>query len=267
MLVAGVDAGSSVIKVAIMAGGALVATVVKPIKGRVAAQAEQALEEAVLNAGRSIEDLRYVVSSGVEKDDVRQANETATGLTCDAYGSLWVRPTARTVINVGAETCHAARFDRQGKLVDFAVTDKCATGTGIFLETVASMMEVSLADLAKMPADGADEVTISTMCAVFAESEVVTEVHRGTRKQDILRGVYNSVAYRASSLVRRVNPEPDVLMVGGVAQNGGVVAGLRAQLGLDIIVPDQPQLVGAIGAAIIAHHACLNQPLARGGAR
>ncbi len=252
MITAGVDIGNQSVKVVVLDDNGILGKSCTIITRDVPTESQQALEQALEEAGISREDIQYVVSTGIGKEEVPFADETASDLTCHTRGAQFEIPGARTIIDMGAENCRVSLCNEKGKLIDFAMNDKCASGTGVFLETVAKMMEIPLSELGPMSLKSEGEVSITTMCAVFAESEVVTEVHRGTPVQDIIKGCHDSIALRTTALVKRTGIEPDVVMTGGTAWNVGMVDAIKKQIETDVLVPSNPQIAGALGAAIIA---------------
>ena len=144
------------------------------------------------------------------------------------------------------------RCDAKGNLTDFALNDKCAAGSGVFLETVADMLDVPLADMGGLALRGSRRLVLTSTCAVFAESEIVAEIHRGSSRADILWGVHESLVSKIAAMSRRVGIEPDLVLTGGVARNVGVVQALREQLQMDVAVPEHPEIAGALGAALLA---------------
>ncbi len=248
----GVDAGNQSIKVAVLSDDKLLGKNCTLIIGDVPTAAEEALEKALKETGLSRQDIEYVIATGIGKEDVAFAQETASDLTCHTKGAQFELPGARTIIDMGAENCRVSLCDERGKLVDFAMNDKCASGTGVFLETVAKMMEVPLEELGPLSLQSDGNVSITTMCAVFAESEVITEVHRGTPPKDIIKGCHDSIALRTTALLKRTGMEPDVVMTGGAALNVGMVSSIKKQINMEVVVPPNAQISGAIGAAIVA---------------
>jgi predicted CoA-substrate-specific enzyme activase len=164
-------------------------------------------------------------------------------------------PGARTVIDLGAEGSRISRCDSKGRLANFLLNDKCASGTGVFLETVAGMLATPIADIGLLSLRSANRLELTTTCAVFAESEIVAEIHRGSSKEDILRAVNQSIAAKVAESCRRFGVEPEIVLTGGVARNVGVVDELASQLGVEIRVAGNPEIAGAVGAAILARMA------------
>jgi predicted CoA-substrate-specific enzyme activase len=222
------------------------------IAGEVEKAAQSALEMILDQAGMARGDIDRLFSTGVGREKVTFADGNQTEMLCHVKGAHRLVPSARTVIDVGAEGSRILRCDSKGNLTNFVMNDKCASGTGVFLETVAEMMQVSLSDMGPLSLNSSGQVVLTTTCAVFAESEIVAEVHRGSSKEDILWGVHKSIAAKITSVSKRVGTEPDLVFTGGVARNKGVVEALKRQLGQNVIVPEVPEIMGAFGAAIMA---------------
>ena len=161
-------------------------------------------------------------------------------------------PDARTVIDVGAEEGRAIRCNPEGKVLDFALNEKCAAGAGAFTEAMSRALEVNIEEFGSMSLQSENAVPMNAQCAVFAESEVVSLIHQRTPKADIARAVHDAIASRITSMVRKIGFEPDVVLIGGVANNPGFLDSMRRDLETEIMVPDNPEFVGALGAALAA---------------
>ena len=175
-----------------------------------------------------------------------------TEVGADARGVAELFPSARAVIDVGAEEGRAIRIDEAGKVLDFAVNEKCAAGAGAFTEAMARALEVPLEELGEFSLQSTKAVPMNAQCTVFAESEVVTLVHAKTPKADIARAVHDAIADRVTSTVRRVGITKDVALIGGLARNVGFVKFLEEDLKLKLLIPSDPEFTGAFGAALIA---------------
>jgi predicted CoA-substrate-specific enzyme activase len=177
-----------------------------------------------------------------------------TEITCHARGAFFVHPKTRTVIDIGGQDSKVIRLDREGRNVDFQMNDKCAAGTGRFLEVMAHALEVKVEDLGKLSLSAPRTIKISSMCTVFAESEVVSLIAENQPKEVIVRGLHDSIADRIIGMVNRVGCEEDVTLTGGVAKNEGVVHSLEEKLGIRLFLPPEPQVIGALGAALLAQN-------------
>jgi predicted CoA-substrate-specific enzyme activase len=193
-----------------------------------------------------------VVTTGYGRETIGLSDASATEITCHAKGAHFLFPQARTVIDIGGQDSKVIRIDERGNVVNFVMNDKCAAGTGRFLDMMAKTLELTLPEMSELGLAWKNEVTISSMCTVFAESEVVSLVADNTAPEDIIHGLNASVAGKTASLVKRLGGEPAYIMTGGVAQNKGVVKELSDKLGAEVHVPQEAQLCGAIGAALLA---------------
>lgn len=211
-----------------------------------------ALAAALKAANLTREDIDVVVTTGYGRETIGLSDASATEITCHAKGAHFLFPQARTVIDIGGQDSKVIRIDERGNVVNFVMNDKCAAGTGRFLDMMAKTLELTLPEMSELGLAWKNEVTISSMCTVFAESEVVSLVADNTAPEDIIHGLNASVAGKTASLVKRLGGEPAYIMTGGVAQNKGVVKELSDKLGAEVHVPQEAQLCGAIGAALLA---------------
>ena len=161
-------------------------------------------------------------------------------------------PNARTIIDIGGQDVKTLKLDQAGRLANFVMNDKCAAGTGRFLDVMAKVLEVDINDLAELSEKATEKVSISSTCTVFAESEVISQLSKGVKKENIIAGIHDSIASRVAGLAKRAGIEDDLVMVGGVADNYGIVRAIEEHLGHKIIVPKNAQLTGALGAALYA---------------
>jgi benzoyl-CoA reductase subunit D len=214
--------------------------------------AEKALADALAVAGVERAALGRTVATGAGAKAVPFADEGISDVKAAARGARFLFPSARTVIDVGAEEGRGIRSDGRGGVIDFAVNEKCAAGAGAFTEAMSRALEVPVEEMGALSLKSQNAVPMNAQCAVFAESEVVSLIHARTPKPDIVRAVHDAIASRIGSMVRRVGIEPDVALVGGLARNVGFVDALRRNLGVEILVPEDPDYVGAIGAALVA---------------
>ncbi len=252
MITAGIDIGHQSVNAVILENNRIISHVTRVIAGEVEAAAKTVFDGMLDQAGMNAARIERLFATGVGREKVTFADGNRTEMLCHVQGSHWLFPAARTVIDVGAEGSRILRCDSQGNLTNFVMNDKCASGAGVFLETVAEMMQIPPSEMGPISLDSSKKVVLTTTCAVFAESEIVAEVHRGSAKEDILAGVHESIAAKIASVTKRVGIEPELIFTGGVALNIGVVRALEKQLELDIQVPKDPEIVGALGAAILA---------------
>jgi len=252
MGVAGIDVGARTTKAVIMQNGKIVA------KGMVVTgidlneSAEQAFNDALKAGGINRSDISAIVATGMGRKSVSFANEEVTEVSAAAKGANFLFPTVRTVIEVGAEEARAVRCAEAGKVTDFALNEKCAAGAGSFVEAMARALELKVEDLAQISLTAEKSVPMNAQCVVFAESEVVSLVHSKIPKAEIARSVHEAMASRISSMTRTVGLEKDVALVGGIAMNPGFVKCLESDLDVQIMLPEEPEYIGALGAAISA---------------
>jgi len=197
-------------------------------------------------------EVAYTVVTGYGRVRFDAADEEVSEISCDAWGAFHLCPAVRTVIDIGGQDSKAIRLDSNGRVVDFAMNDKCAAGTGRFLEVMASTLDVPIKELGKLALKSEHPVSISSTCTVFAESEVISHIARGAARQDIAAGLHLAIASRVLGLAERVGLQPQIMLCGGVAFNAGVVTALSKLCARQIVVPSEPQTVGALGAALYA---------------
>ncbi len=250
--VAGIDVGSLTAEVVLIDRGQVLHYVIMPTGANSKTVAEKAIDEALRSVNLTRSDLEYVVATGYGRISIDFADKRITEITCHARGAHFLNPQVRTVIDIGGQDSKVITLNDSGKVLDFVMNDKCAAGTGRFLEVMAQALEVELSGLSGLSAQAKSIVSISSMCTVFAESEVVSLIARGLPREDIARGLHQSIDDRTAGMVRRVGLEEAVMITGGVAKNGAVVGALSEKLKTNIIVPDEPQIAGALGAALLA---------------
>ena len=254
---AGVDVGAATAKAVIIGEGSILGYDVIPTGHNVQISAEKVTLGALRKAGlaMTVADLDYVVSTGYARNKVPFSNRSSTEIICHAKGAHFMLPQARTIIDIGGQDSKAIEVDHQGKVLNFLMNDKCAAGTGRFLEVMAGVLEVGGVDnMGSLALESASPCNITSTCTIFAESEIVSLRAEGKSREDLIAGVHKSIAVRVSSMAKRLNIVPDVIFTGGVAKNTGVKAAIEESMGLDagIQVPEEPQIIGALGAAIMA---------------
>jgi predicted CoA-substrate-specific enzyme activase len=251
--VAGIDVGSRTTKVVILNSGNILAGTVLDTGIDAGKTAEAALMRARQKAGISKGRPRAVVGTGYGRVSLSFLDKTATELTCHARGCHFINPEIRTVIDIGGQDSKVVHLDADGSMVDFVMNDKCAAGTGKFLEMVARTLELDLTDMADMQSDAVQACTINSMCAVFAETEVVSLLAKKKAPQDIVSGINRAFATRIGNMVKRLGVKRPLAFVGGVAKNKGLANALVDYLGVAFTSLDiDPQLTGALGAAVLA---------------
>ena len=250
----GIDMGSVTVGAAVVDdGGNLVGHAIERTGARSADVGRQCLEFALLKARAAMDDVAFMVGTGYGRIAFPLANTTVTEITCQARGVHQQFPSVRTVLDIGGQDAKVIRLQDSGKVMDFAMNDKCAAGTGRFLEVMAGALQVPLDDLGPIALSATHEVSVSSTCTVFAESEVVGQVARGAETAAIARGLHRSIARRFLALANRVGVTPDVVLTGGVARNPAVKQFLQEEMKVsEIYIPPIPQITCAFGAALIA---------------
>lgn len=252
MPVAGVDIGSLTAKAVILENSRMLGTslVMTGHNSRIAGR--RALDLALKDAGLEEDDLGGVVATGYGRLSVDFDADQVTEITCHARGAHFTHPEVRTVIDIGGQDSKAIAIDGSGKVLDFVMNDKCAAGTGRFLEVMAQALEINLNDIGELSLQSDSPAAISSVCTVFAESEVISRVAEGASKKDILAGIHQANASRVYAMAMRIPINERIMMTGGVARNVGIVRSLEQKLESPILVPEMPQHMGALGAAIVA---------------
>lgn len=251
-MTAGIDVGFANTKAVILQDGEMLAFAVVP-NGRqeLGGVIQRALGEAAASAGVSADAPARLVATGDGRAYVSQALGQAGEARCCARGAALLLPSAPTVLDMGAETSMALRVGK-GVPLNIVRNDRCASGTGRSLKTAAKILGRTLDELGALSLLSQEEISLDNTCAVFAESEIISKIHRQYRLEDIARAVFRGLARRAHSLLVKVGLEKDVAMVGGVAQNPGMRRALEEELGCPVLVPPEPMIVGALGAALLA---------------
>lgn len=252
-LYAGIDSGSTSTDVVIIDRDKnIIAQSILPTGADAAAGADRALDEALAQAGLSRSDINATVTTGYGRTAIKLGDQSITEITCHAKGAYFLDPSVRTIIDIGGQDSKVIRLDENGNVTNFVMNDKCAAGTGRFLELMARTLELSLDDMSRLGLEWKEDVTISSMCTVFAESEVVSLIAENRTPADIIHGLNRSVATKTCALCRRVGGEESYMMTGGVSKNRGVVTEIEKILGVKLHISDKAQLNGALGAALFA---------------
>ncbi|MCP4604889.1 MAG: CoA activase [Proteobacteria bacterium] len=252
MITVGIDCGAKNVRAVVLKDDKVVGRAMEPARLDTAQTAERVYDKALSQAGLERCDVVKVVTTGVGKKEPKFERDTITEVGAGARGIHHLFPYARTVIDVGAEEGRAIKIDGAGKVVDFAINERCAAGAGAFTEAMAIALEVPLEDLGALSLKSTQTIPMNAQCVVFAESEVVSLVHRQVQKPDIARAIHNAIADRTTSMVRRVGIEEQVALIGGVARNIGFIKSLEEDLELGVLVVEDPEYVSAIGAAYVA---------------
>jgi len=252
MLVAGIDLGSGWTKCVVLdEEGAVRGRALARTRADFEKVSSEALDEAARAAGAHRDDVAYVATTGLGRYAVPFRDIQITDLTCGARGAAVLFPSTRYVLDIGAQCSRAIKLRDGGKVKEFHMNEKCAAGSGGFLERAAKYLEVSVDDIGRLSLEAGASQPISSVCAVLAESEIINHVSEGVAVENILRGIHDSLADRALSLLKRVGLDGEVTLVGGVARQAGMVAALRRKLGVPVNVPDAPEFTSALGAAVL----------------
>jgi len=250
---AGCDLGTITAKMVIMENGEILASEVLAYKNLPKQAAGDVFERVLSSAGLSPDQIDYCVATGFGKKAVPFADATSPEIVCLNRAFRMLDPEVKTIIDAGGQSMRAININQKGKVLDSTVNEKCAAGTGKFIEVMARALELSLEEVSRLPMESKAPVAITSQCGVFAESEVITYVNDGKNRADIAAGIARSVAGKVSSLVRRISLDEKVALVGGVARNDGVAQYVEDELGVKLTgLQNHPQLYGAIGAALMA---------------
>ncbi|MBU1056022.1 MAG: benzoyl-CoA reductase [Proteobacteria bacterium] len=253
---AGIDAGSTYIKVVLLdENGRLAGFDHKPTGIDADTTSKQMIEALAADKGIDLDQIKNILATGYGRRNIDIAHNTITEIKAHAAGAGWSAPKScsiRTVIDIGGQDSKVIVMDELGEIVSFAMNDKCAAGTGRFLESLARALELDINELGPMSLKSNMPLTINSTCVVFAESEVISLVARKKKREDIVAGIHRSLAKRISGMARKAGVIPEILLTGGGGLNEGIAEALEEELFMDIHVPDHPQLNGGIGAALIA---------------
>ncbi|MGM0452785.1 MAG: acyl-CoA dehydratase activase [Thermodesulfobacteriota bacterium] len=254
MIVAGCDIGSMTAKAVIMENHRLLSSAVMRAKTKPAESAGQVMDRAIADAGISAADIAYTVGTGYGRTQIPFVDHVESEISCHAKGAGSVLPSVRTVIDIGGQDAKATRMDADGRVARYIYNDKCASGTGRFLEVMAGAMEIGLEQMGAIAAQSTEKLKISSQCVIFAETEVISLLNEGRASADIINALHHALANRIAALARTITVEPPVAMTGGVAKNQGVFAALSEALQLPLLAMEgiDPQLIGALGAALFA---------------
>ncbi|MFC1920354.1 acyl-CoA dehydratase activase [Chloroflexota bacterium] len=255
MLSAGIDIGAENIKLAIIKDDRLLAHITVPSGWDTKASIQQAFDEVTGETGLDRKEFKLLGATGMGRETIESATVYNTDSTCSARGITWLIPSARTVIDIGAEQSQVFSCDAAGKVQEFTRNENCAAGAGAFIEETATALELGIADIGDLSLTSKKDISLNSTCAIFAESEVISLINEGIDKTDIARAICNAIAGKAVSLLKSINVQKDVIFIGGVARNTGVVDSLRKSLNMDILIPEEPEIVTAVGAALLAQQA------------
>lgn len=248
---AGIDVGSTMTKVVVAGSdGEILSQVIGPTGAEHRRLANRVMEEALQKADLPFDKISYVIATGYGRINVPFADRQVTELTCHTKGIVSLFPTVKTAIDIGGQDAKGMKI-RDGKLADFVMNDRCAAGTGRFLEVIADSLGLKMEDLGSISMKAANKVRISNTCTVFARLEVASRLSEGVALEDIVAGIHDSIASRVVKMAQRLKIETDIVFTGGVAKNIGMVKAMEENLGHKVLVPPEPLLTGALGAALL----------------
>ncbi|RLI32851.1 2-hydroxyglutaryl-CoA dehydratase [Candidatus Bathyarchaeota archaeon] len=263
MYFAGIDIGSTFTKVVVVdSNGNIVSKIEVPTRAEQRKLANKVMVEALNKSNLSLDEIAYIVATGYGRFNVPFADRQVTELTCHARGINSIFPSVKTAIDIGGQDSKGLKV-KDGKLVNFVTNDKCAAGTGRFLEVMADLLNLKVEDLGKISLKSTKKVKISSICTVFARYEVMTKISENIPIEDVIAGLHYAIADRIIRMVSRIGIEPDVAVTGGVAKNVGVIRAIEDLLGYKVLVPEDPLITGALGAAIIGKN-IVEEALKRG---
>jgi predicted CoA-substrate-specific enzyme activase len=267
MIVAGCDVGSRTSKAVIMKDARVLSSAVFLSRARPEESAREVMGRALKLAGISMEDISHIVGTGYGKEQIHFADEVESEIVCHARGAWWNMPSVRTIIDIGGQDAKAIRIDDKGNVIRYIYNDKCAAGTGRFLEVMAEAMEVNLEEMGELAKQSRERLSISNQCVIFAETEVISLINAGRGVPDIINGLHHAMAKRVASLAMSIGVNQDIVMTGGVAKNCGMFDALSEGLGLPLKAMSNldPQINGAVGAARIAEEKIIKR--GSGGSR
>jgi len=259
VIVAGIDIGAATAKAVIYNENKIVSFSIIPTGSHVAGASEEVLNNALRESELYFRDLVYVISTGYGRRAVSFRNKSLTEIICHAAGVSWMVPHARTVIDIGGQDSKVIGLDKDGNVNNFVMNDKCAAGTGRFLEVMAGVLDVDVSDMGPISLEGAEPCPISSTCTVFAESEMVTLRAEGNCRENIIAGIHKATAHRVAIMGKTVGFNEVVVFTGGVGKNSGMKKAMEDIIKMDIFVPEEPQIMGALGAALLARNEAIKE--------
>jgi len=252
MFVAGIDIGSRGAKGVVMEDSRIVSYTIGDTGPDSVGTAEATMDAVLEGTGLSRRDIGYVVATGYGRVLVPFANVNISEISCHARGAHWYFPSVRTILDMGGQDCKAINCDENGRVTNFIMNDKCAGGTGRFLEVIADVLQIPLEEIGPVSLQSIQNFPFSTICAVFAKSEALALLKKGVPKSDILNGLHDAIAVRCNNLLKRVSIERDFTITGGISKNSGMVKKVQEKIGLEPILAPDAQIIGALGAALFA---------------
>ncbi|MBN1188251.1 MAG: 4Fe-4S binding protein [Dehalococcoidales bacterium] len=252
MYTAGIDIGSRASKAVLLKDGEMVSSYIGDTGAESVVTSRETIAKTLEGTGVKLEDISYVVATGYGRVLVPFANENISEISCHARGINYSFPSVRTILDMGGQDCKAISVDGEGRVTNFVMNDKCAGGTGRFLEMIADVLGVPLTEIGDMALESKDGIPFNTICAVFARSEAVAYLRKGVSKSDILSGLNEAISVRCLNLLKKVSIQKEFSISGGIAKNRGMVAKIADKVGMQPLLADDPQLAGCLGAALFA---------------
>jgi predicted CoA-substrate-specific enzyme activase len=253
MIVAGCDVGSLTAKAVIMKNNEILAAKVIRAKSHPEESAREVMNQALQEAGLVMDEVSYCVGTGYGRASIPFAKTVESEISCHGRGAQWQMPSVRMVIDIGGQDAKAIRLDEKGNVIRYVYNDKCASGTGRFLEVMADALNLDITDMGEVSLSSQNPISISNQCVIFAETEIVSLINEGKNMADIVSGLHNALAHRVAALAKGIELQEDIVMTGGVAKNKGMFISLEKALGKLIKMTERdPQINGALGAAIFA---------------
>ncbi len=252
LILVGIDIGAASAKAVILKTNKILSFSIMPTGSNVIKAAEAVIKRALAKAAISMDKVDYVVSTGYGRRSVPFAHKAVTEIICHSAGVGSLMPEARTVIDIGGQDSKVIGLDDNGHVSNFVMNDKCAAGTGRFLEVMSRVLEVDIDEMGPISLRGKNPCQISSTCTVFAESEMVSLRAEGKGQEDLLAGIHKAIAHRVAIMGKPVGFKKDVVFTGGVAKNVGMKKAIEDEIGVEILIPEEPQIIGALGAAILA---------------
>jgi predicted CoA-substrate-specific enzyme activase len=254
-LVAGCDVGSLAAKAVIMERRRVVASAIVRSGPKPAESAKKAMEQALVKANLTLNDISCCIGTGYGREKIPFVSESVSEISCHGKGAQFLIPSARSIIDIGGQDCKVIKLDAKGNLIKFITNDKCASGTGRFLDVMAKVMNIPVSELGELSLSAKDPITLASMCTVWAQADVIKHINERRPAADICAGINAAMANRVAMLANAMGLENDICMTGGVAKNKGVVHALGRIMGKRIkdVRQVDPQLMGAVGAALFAH--------------
>ncbi len=252
MITAGIDIGSTTSKGVIMEEDKILSYSIIPTGPDSVKTATDTINAALEGLGLSLKDIDYIVATGYGRVLVPFAHKNISEISCHAKGANFYFPTVRTILDMGGQDCKAINCNERGEVTQFVMNEKCAGGTGRFFEIMADILKVPLEKIGELSLKSENKIEFNTYCVLFAKSEAMLMLKKGVKKEDILRGLHEAMASRCLNLLKRIKIEKDFSITGGISKNIGMVESLKEKVGLEPLIAPDPQIIGAIGAALFA---------------